>query len=141
MSPIPISGRHRLVTDRGSVTPFVLLVCVCLAALLGLLAEGGLALSARETAVAEAEQAARAGAAVLTPGTVRAGRTSNGGSSAIAVAEYLMALSGHPGTATAAGGVVTATVSPFRVSTPLLGLAGVGSISVTATASARAVAG
>jgi hypothetical protein len=127
--------------DEGSVTPFVLLLCVCLTALLGLVSEGGLALSARETAVAEAEQAARAGAAVLTPGTVRAGGISSGGSSAIDVAEYLMALSGHPGTATDEGGVVTARVSPFRVSTPLLALAGVSSITVTATASARAVAG
>jgi hypothetical protein len=136
----PVSCRAAA-TDGGSVTPFVLLVCVCLAALLGLVAEGGLALSERGTAVAEAEQAARAGAAVLTPNTVRAGRTSNGGSSAIDVAEYLMALSGHPGTAIAKGGVVTATVSPFRVDTPLLALAGVRSITVTATASARAVAG
>jgi hypothetical protein len=128
-------------SERGSVTPFVLIVCVCLAALLGLVAEGGLVLSARETAVAEAEQAARAGAAVLTPETVRAGGTSDGGSSAIGVAEYFMALSGHPGTATAAGGVVTATVSPFHLSTPLLALAGIATITVTASASARAVAG
>ena len=127
--------------DRGSVTPFVLLVCVCLAALLGLVAEGGLVLSSREAAVAEAEQAARGGAAVLTPSTLRAGGTSDGGSSAVGVAEFLMALSGRPGTATDEGGVVTATVSPFRVSTPLLALAGVGSITITATASARAVAG
>jgi hypothetical protein len=123
------------------VTPFVLLVCVCLTALLGIVAEGGLVLSARETAVSEAEQAARAGAAVLTAGTVRAGGISSGGASAVNTAEYLMALSGHPGTAVAVGGGVTATVSPFRLSTPLLALAGVSAITVTATASARAVAG
>jgi hypothetical protein len=127
--------------DAGSVTPFVMFMCVALAALLGLVAEGGQVLSARETAVAEAEQAARAGAAVLTPATVRAGGTATGGREAIDVAEYLMALSGRPGTATAAGGVVTVTIKPFSVSTPLLGLAGYGSISVTATASARAVDG
>lgn len=136
------SARCNLVkSDRGSVTPFVLLVCVCLAALLGLVAEGGLVMSTRETAVAEAEQAARAGAAVLTPNTLRAGGTSSGGSSAVNVAEFLMALSGHPGTATDQGGVVTATVSPFQVSTPLLALAGVGTITVTASAHARAVTG
>jgi hypothetical protein len=138
---MPVSRRHPAASDQGSVTPFVLLVCVCLAALLGLVAEGGLALSARETAVAEAEQAARAGAAVLTPSTLRAGGTSNGGPSAIEVAESVMASSGHPGTATDEGGVVTATVSPFHVATPLLALAGVDSITVTATARARAVAG
>jgi hypothetical protein len=134
-----VSARER--SEAGSVTPFVLIVCVCLAALLGLVAEGGLVLSAREAAVAEAEQAARAGAAVLSPDTVRAGGTSDGGSSAVGVAEYFMILNGHPGTANAAGGVVTATVSPFRVSTPLLALAGIATVTVTATASAQAVAG
>ncbi len=133
------SGRHR--GDAGSVTPFVLLLCVCLAALLGLLAEGGLVLAARESAVAEAEQAARAGAAVLTPATVRTGGISTGGSEAVAVAEFLMALNGHPGTATDSNGVITATVTPFRVSTPLLALAGISSITVGASASSRAVAG
>jgi hypothetical protein len=123
------------------VTPFVLLLCVCLSGLLGLVGEGGLVLSARETAMAEAEQAARAGASVLAPATLRSGGTSNGGSDAVAAAEDFMSLSGHPGIATDRDGVVTATVAPFRVSTPLLALAGVGSISVTATASARAVAG
>jgi hypothetical protein len=139
MKPIGTCGPAAC--DQGSVTPFMLLVCVCLAALLGLVAEGGQALSARETAVAEAEQAARAGAAVLTPQTVRAGGISSGGSSAIGIAEYLMALSGHPGRATAGNGVVTATVAPFRLDTPLLALAGVDSITITATASARAVVG
>jgi hypothetical protein len=127
--------------EEGSVTPFVLLLCLALAALLGLIAEGGLVLSAREAAVGEAEQAARAGAAVLTPATVRSGGTSTGGTRAVAVAEYLMALDGHPGTAIDVNGVLIAVVTPFRIRTPLLALAGVGSISVTATASARAVAG
>jgi hypothetical protein len=136
-----MARNHSTRTEDGSVTPFVLLVCVCLAALLGLVAEGGAVMSAREAAVAEAEQAARAGAAVLTPTTVRAGGTSTGGASAIEVAEFLMALSGHPGTATDVGGVLTARVAPFRISTPLLALAGVDDITITASASARAVAG
>ncbi|MGA2208965.1 MAG: hypothetical protein ABSH30_04955 [Acidimicrobiales bacterium] len=127
--------------DEGSLTPFVLLLCVALAALLGLVAEGGLVLSARESAMSEVEQAARAGAAVLTPATVRSGGISTGGARAVAVAEFLMALDGHPGTATDIDGVLTATITPFRIRTPLLALAGEGSISVTATASARAAAG
>jgi hypothetical protein len=127
--------------DDGSVSPFVLLLCLALAALLGLVAEGGLVLSAREAAVSEAEQAARAGAALLTPATVRSGGISTGGARAVAVAEYLMALDGHPGTATDVDGVLTAVVTPFRIRTPLLALAGVGTISVTATASARATVG
>jgi hypothetical protein len=137
---VTIKERYRT-SARGSVTPFVLLLCLCLTALLGLVAEGGLVLSARETAVAEAEQAARAGAAALTPATLRAGGISSGGLEAIDTAEHLMAMDGHPGTATDVSGLVTATVSPFRVSTPLLALAGVPFILVTASASASAVVG
>lgn len=128
-------------SEEGSVAPFVLLLSVCLAALLGLVADGGLALSAREAAVAEAEQAARAGAATLTPETLRAGGTFTGGPQAVEVAESVMALAGHAGSATVIGGVVTAVVTPFEVSTPLLALVGVASVSVTASASAQAVAG
>ncbi|MGC9962536.1 MAG: hypothetical protein ABSE47_11630 [Acidimicrobiales bacterium] len=135
------SPRRSREDDAGSVTPFVLLLCACLAALLGLVAEGGLVLSDRETALAEAEQAARAGVAVLTTSTLRAGGIATGGGAAISAAERFMARSGHPGTASEANGVITATVTPFRVSTPLLALAGVASISVTASASASAVVG
>lgn len=123
------------------MTVFVLLMTACLAALLGLVAEGGQVLSAKETAVAEAEQAARAGAAYLTPQTVRLGGTSTGGLAAVRVAEYYMALNGHPGIAVDRGGTVTATVTPFTVPTPLLALVGLPSMTVTATASARAVDG
>ncbi|MGO8876862.1 MAG: pilus assembly protein TadG-related protein [Acidimicrobiales bacterium] len=133
--------RHPPRPETGSVTVFVLLVCLCLAALLGLVSEGGLVLSSRETAVAEAEQAARAGAAALSPAAVRAGSISSSPPEAVEAAENVMALNGHAGTATAVRGVVTATVTPFRVSTPLLALVGVPSISVTASASASAVAG
>ncbi|MGD0594201.1 MAG: pilus assembly protein TadG-related protein [Acidimicrobiales bacterium] len=135
------ADRNDRTCEAGSVSAFVLLLCLCLASLVGLVSEGGLVLSARETAVAEAEQAARAGAAELTPAALRAGGTSGAGPEAVAVAENFMALSGHPGTATDSHGVVTATVAAFRVSTPLLALAGVSSISITASASARAVDG
>jgi hypothetical protein len=47
---------------------------------------------------------------------------------------------GHPGWATRSGGEVTATVAPFSVRTPLLALAGVPAMKVTARASAAAVA-
>lgn len=127
--------------DRGSVTLFVLLLAVGLTALLGLVAEGGLVLSQREAALAEAEQAARAGAAVLTPATLRSGGITTGGPAAIRAAKAIMAASGHPGVASDVGGMVTATVTPFRVATPLLALAGVPSIMVSASASAEAVAG
>lgn len=123
------------------MTAFVLLLAIGLFALLGLVAEGGLMLSMREAVLAEAEQAARAGVAVLTPATLRAGGITTGGVPAIRAAEAFMAASGHPGVASDVDGIVTATVTPFRVSTPLLALAGVRSITVSASASATAVAG
>lgn len=123
------------------MTAFVLLLAIGLFALLGLVAEGGLVLSMREAVLAEAEQAARAGVAVLTPATLRAGGITTGGVPAIRAAEAFMAASGHPGVASDVDGIVTATVTPFRVSTPLLALAGVRSITVSASASATAVAG
>ncbi|MHB1986927.1 MAG: hypothetical protein ACYCSF_02920 [Acidimicrobiales bacterium] len=128
-------------SDDGSIAAFSVLMCTALAALLGLVAEGGLVLATREAAMAEAEQAARAGAAVLSPGTLHAGDIINGGRGPADVAELVMATDGHPGNASAANGVVTATVSPFSVPTPLLILAGIASITVSARASAQAVAG
>ncbi len=127
--------------DAGAVTAFVVLLVVALAALLGLVAEGGEVLSVKEAAVAEAEQAARAGAAALVPATVRLGGISTGGAAAVGAAEYYMALNGHPGTAVDRDGTVTATIKPFPVATPLLALVGIGSMTVTASASATAVAG
>src|SRR5271157_2885799 len=42
--------------DRGSVTPFVALLCAALLALIALVVDGGRALGAREAALGEAEQ-------------------------------------------------------------------------------------
>jgi hypothetical protein len=52
-----------------------------------------------------------------------------------------MRTAGHPGTASVRGDAVVATVTPFRVSTPLLGLVGIQSLSVSATAAASALTG
>jgi hypothetical protein len=125
--------------SEGSVTVFVLLLTVCLACLLGLVANGGAVLSAREAAISEAEQAARAGAAVLAPATIRQGGIASGGVQAMTAAELFMELSGHPGTAVADGDTVTASVTPFRVPTPLLALVGIPAIAISATASATAI--
>lgn len=127
--------------QEGSIAAFTVLICVGLAALMALVAEGGQVLVARETAMAEAEQAARAGAAVLSPATLHAGGILDDGLGPTEEAEYVMAAAGHAGTATAASGEVTATVNPFSVPTPLLSIVGISSISVTARASADAVAG
>ena len=127
--------------ETGSIAAFTVLMTASLMALLGLVAEGGQVLAARESAIAEAEQAARTGAARLSANTLHSGGILDAGPGPVQAAEYVMAADGHRGTASVAGDVVFATVSPFEVSTPLLGLAGIPSITVTARASAQAVAG
>ncbi|MGO9560598.1 MAG: hypothetical protein ACLPQS_09020 [Acidimicrobiales bacterium] len=126
--------------DEGSIAAFTVLLCAALVALLGLVAEGGQVLADRESAMAEAEQAARTGAAQLSPSTLHLGGIVDVGPEPAQAAEYVMAADGHRGVARAAGDVVTATVTPFSVSTPLLALVGIPSVSISAHASAKAVA-
>jgi Flp pilus assembly protein TadG len=131
------------VSDReiGSVTAFAVVLSLALAVLLGLVVEGGQVLSAREMAMGEVEQAARAGAAQLSPATLHAGGIMDGGYASIRTAQAVMAADGHPGTAWASSVGVTAAIIPYRISTPLLGLAGFPSMMITARASAAPVTG
>lgn len=133
--------RRRGRGDEGLVTTYVVMLVSTLVLLCGLAFDGGLALSARQAAFAEAEQAARAGAAALSTAALRGGSVVPSAPSAVAAAEAYMRTAGHPGTAVVRGGEVVATVAPFRVSTPLLGLVGITSLSVSATAAASALTG
>ncbi len=127
--------------DRGSVTPFVALLCAALLALIALVVDGGRALGAREAALGEAEQAARLGAAQLSATSLHAGLAALGSAEAVGAAEAYMAAAGHPGIATVIGTSVVATVETFRLSTPLLAIAGIDSLPVSASASATSVIG
>ena len=113
---------------------------VGLLALLGLVVDGGAALTARQAAAVEAEQAARAGAGALSVDALRAGQLRVDASTAVGVAEQFMAAAGHSGTATVAGGVVTVRIR-YDVPTVILGLVGIGHMTVTADASAVDVDG
>jgi hypothetical protein len=136
-SPVSSAAAH----DEGAVSAFVVLLVGILVVLLGLAVDAGQALSARQAAYAEAEQAARAGAAALATGALRSGSLQPAASAAVASAERYMAVAGHAGTALVRGDQVVATVLPYRVSTPLLGLVGIPSLAVSATATATAVPG
>jgi hypothetical protein len=133
--PRPARGRR----DQGAVTALVVLLTATLTVLLGLAVDAGLALSARQAGYAEAEQAARAGAAALAAGALRSGAVAPGAGAAVAAAEQYMAAAGHPGTAVVRGDEVVATVLTYRVPTPLLGLVGIPSLAVSASAAATAV--
>jgi hypothetical protein len=117
------------------------LTAAALTSLLGLALEGGVALNARQAAYVEAEQAARAGASALTITGIRDGRIEIATGVAIATAMQYMRDAGHPGTARVAGDQVIATVRPFAVLTPLLGIVGIRSLRVTATAAATVLPG
>jgi hypothetical protein len=135
------SPRRRHLGDEGLVTAFVVLTAAALSSLLGLALEGGVALNARQAAYVEAEQAARAGASALTTAGLRDGRIEIASGVAVATALEYMRAAGHPGRARVLGDQVIATVLPYRVPTPLLGIVGIGSLRVTATAAATALPG
>jgi len=86
-----------------------MLICVALIAVLALVVDGGRALSARETALSEAEQAARVGAPQLSVSSLHEGLTTFQVATATAAAEQYMAAAGHPGSAVVIGTCVVAT--------------------------------
>ena len=123
------------VGDDGALTAFVVLLLVALTALLGLVVDGGTALTAHQSAEVEAEQAARAGAGAISVDALRSGSVQLDPGSAVTAAEQFAAAAGHPATATVSGGVVTVRVR-YDVPTAVLGIIGIRTISVAAVASA-----
>jgi hypothetical protein len=117
------------------LVPFVLLLLVGLLALVGLVVDGGAALTAHQAAEVEAEQAARSGAGAINVDALRSGTVQIDAGTAVMVAEQFAAAAGHPGTAEVNGGVVTVRVH-YEVPTSVLGIVGIGGIGVTAVASA-----
>jgi hypothetical protein len=127
-------------SDRASITAFVALMLVALMALLGLVVDGGSAMTAQQAAAVEAEQAARAGAGALSIDALRAGSLQIDQSRAVAAAQQFMVAAGHPGTATASAGVVRVVVR-YRIPTEVLGVIGIRTLAVSASASATDVQG
>jgi hypothetical protein len=108
--------------------------------LLGLVVDGGAAITAQQAAHDEAEQAARAGAGALSADSLRAGTVQIDPSAAVAAAEAFTVAAGHPGVATASAGVVHVQVQ-YRIRTAILGIIGISSLPVSASASAIDVHG
>jgi hypothetical protein len=126
--------------DQGSITAFVALMLVAIFALVGLVVDGGSELSAHQSAVDEAEQAARAGAGALSVGALRSGSLQIDTPQAVMAAEQFTLEAGHPGTATVSAGTVTVAVH-YRIRTQILGIIGLSSLPVSASASAVNVQG
>jgi hypothetical protein len=134
-----VTGRHATrnpAADTGQITAFVVVMMAALILLAGLVLDGGLTLAARERALAEAQEAARAGAQAINLAVYRQNGTlviNPAGARAGALA-YL-AGTGAAGAVTVAGNTVTVTVTitqPMQI----LDAAGLRAITVHATASA-----
>ena len=123
------------ISDEGSISAFVVLMLVAIFALLGLVMDGGSVLSARQSATDEAEQAARAGAGSLSVSALRSGVVQIDQQQAIETAEAFTVAAGHPGTASVSSGTVTVQIH-YRIRTEILGIIGVNSLPVSASASA-----
>ena len=121
--------------DTGSVSAFVVLLIVAVFALLGLVVDGGTAMSAQQSAFDEAEQAARTGAGAVSVSALRNGSLQIDSADAVNAAEKFTDAAGHPGVATVSDGVVRVQIR-YRVPTRVLGIVDITSLPVSASASA-----
>jgi hypothetical protein len=122
--------------DSGQITAFVVVMAAALVLLIGLVLDGGLTLAARERALGEAQEAARAGAQGINLAIYRQnGSLVLAPAEAVADARAYLAHIGATGTASATGTTVTVTVTivqPMQI----LSAAGLTAITVHATATA-----
>ncbi|MHB1927996.1 MAG: hypothetical protein ACYCUG_00925 [Acidimicrobiales bacterium] len=120
------------------VTAFVVIFTLALLLLAGLVIDGGLTLAARVRAIDEAQAAARAGAQAINVPLFRAtGQVTLNPDQAEAAARAYLTATGNPGTITVDGDQVAVAVTitqPMQI----LGLAGVGHLTVTGHGSAVA---
>jgi Flp pilus assembly protein TadG len=144
MSCHPRRHTHRQAPDhreRGQVTAFVVTFVAALILMAGLVLDGGLVLAAKRRAANEAEAAARAGAQQVNVDIYRSsGRFVLDPARARAAALAYLAAAGDHGTVRIAGDQVAVTVhitQPMQI----LGVAGIGSQTVTGRGVARAERG
>jgi hypothetical protein len=127
--------------DCGQVTAFVAVMVAALILCAGLVIDGGLSLAAKVRATDEAQAAARAGAEEIDLTTYRqSGIVVLDPSQATQAAEQYLASTGDSGQVAVAGDTVTVSVDATQA-TQILGIAGVHSFTVSASASAMAMRG
>jgi len=127
--------------ERGQVTAFVVVFAAALLLFAGLVIDGGLVLAAQRLATNEAEAAARAGAQAVDIPTYRAsGAFVLDPPVATANARAYLAESGHQGDVSVSGDRVVVTVR-FRQPMQILGIGGLGAVTVTGRGEARAERG
>ena len=127
--------------ELGAVTAFVVVFTTTLLLVVGLVVDGGYVLAARRSAINEAEAAARAGAQAVRTDVLRADGpvTIDPARARRRALEYL-AGTGHEGSVAVAGDTVQVEVS-FTKPLTILGLAGLGQVTVRGTGEAQGVRG
>jgi Putative Flp pilus-assembly TadE/G-like len=127
--------------EIGQVTAFVVIMVTALIFVAGLVIDGGLTLAAKVRATDEAQSASRAGAEQINLAIYRAtGTIELDPTEATSAAERYLAVTGDQGHVAVIGDTVTVTVIATQP-TQILGIAGLRSLTVTASASARAIRG
>lgn len=126
--------------ESGSLSAFMAVFCLALFLLIGLVVDAGRAISFRSAALAEAQQAARAGAGQLSVGALRSGQVEIDPADAIDAADAYLASVGAPGTTSVVGQTVTVHIAADEP-TVILGIIGIDRIVVSVSASAVNVHG
>jgi Flp pilus assembly protein TadG len=127
--------------ERGSIALFFAVLCPALLVLVGLVADGGMALAAKAKASSDAREAARAGADALSPATLELhGTPVIDQHQALRSAQATLGAEDEQGTVSVAGNTVTVRVTHSTPSV-LLGAVGVHVLTVSATESATAQEG
>jgi Flp pilus assembly protein TadG len=127
--------------ERGQALVFVVGITAALLLLAGLSLDGGRILSAREKALDEAQEAARSAVQQLDQGALRQGATTTiDAVAAERAAQRYLAATGDDGVVTVSGSDVTVTVHS-SVAMEVLGMVGIGPVTVSATGTAHAARG
>ncbi len=127
--------------ERGGVTVFVVIFTTTLLLFAGLVIDGGHLLAARRLAINEAEAAARAGAQAIRTDSLRSdGPVTVDPDAARRRAMEYLAGTGHDATVETADDTVRVEVS-FTQPLAILGLAGLGHMTVRGTGEAQGVTG
>ncbi len=124
--------------ERGAATVFVVLLAVALLTAAGLVIDGGYALAAKRSSMAQAEQAARVAADQLSETALRSGEPVLVDAQAQAAAQAYLRNAGVSGTVSIAAGEVTVSVSE-QYRPAILSMVGVSSLDVGATATAVSI--
>jgi len=126
--------------DRGSIAPMIAIVALAALILIGLAVDGGRKAQATQTAVAVADEAARAGGNAIDPAGARGeGSIAVEVGAAVAAAQAYLAAAGVDGEVTVNGGRELVVTTTIQVPTIFLDLIGVDVLTVTGSGSADLV--